>query len=110
VQGANDILALAGAADGINIKLTKAGGLREARRMIALARALRMQVMLGCSVESSVGITAAAHLAPLVDFADLDGNLDVANDPYVGVKMEKGRLHLPYGPGLGVARRSQGDY
>jgi L-alanine-DL-glutamate epimerase-like enolase superfamily enzyme len=109
VQGASDIPALAGAADGINIKLTKAGGLREARRMIALARALGMQVMLGCSVESSVGITAAAHLAPLVDFADLDGNLDVANDPYVGVKMEKGRLHLPQGPGLGVVRRNQGD-
>jgi L-alanine-DL-glutamate epimerase-like enolase superfamily enzyme len=110
VQGANDIPTLAGAADGINIKLTKAGGLREARRMIALAQALGMRVMLGCSVESSVGITAAAHLAPLVDFADLDGNLDVANDPYVGVKMEKGRLHLPQSPGLGVIRRSQGDY
>jgi L-alanine-DL-glutamate epimerase-like enolase superfamily enzyme len=104
VQQASDIPALVGGADGINIKLTKAGGLREARRMITLARALDMQVMLGCSIESSVGITAAAHLAPLVDFADLDGNLDVANDPYAGVWMEKGRLHLPQGPGLGVTR------
>jgi L-alanine-DL-glutamate epimerase-like enolase superfamily enzyme len=106
VQRASDILALAGGADGVNIKLTKAGGLREARRMIALARALGMQVMLGCAVESSVGITAAAHLAPLVDLADLDGNLNVANDPYVGVRMEQGRLYLPSGPGLGVRRLS----
>ncbi len=104
VRRASDIPALAGAVDGINIKLSKAGGLREARRMITLARALDMQVMLGCMVESSVGITAAAHLAPLVDFADLDGNLGVLNDPYTGVKMECGRLHLPQGPGLGVSR------
>jgi L-alanine-DL-glutamate epimerase-like enolase superfamily enzyme len=103
-QQASDIPALVGGADGVNIKLTKAGGLREARRMITLARALGMQVMLGCSIESSVGITAAAHLAPLVDFADLDGNLYVANDPYAGVRMEKGCLHLPQGPGLGVTR------
>jgi L-alanine-DL-glutamate epimerase-like enolase superfamily enzyme len=106
VRQAEDVLALAGAADGINVKLSKVGGLREARGMIALARAMGMQVMLGCMVESSVGITAAAHLAPLVDFADLDGNLDVANDPYVGVRMEKGRLYLPEGAGLGVTRRS----
>lgn len=107
VRQADDILALAGAADGINIKLSKAGGLREARRMITLSRVLGMQVMLGCMVESSVGITAAAHLAPMVDFADLDGNLDVANDPYVGVIMETGRLSLPSGAGLGVVRRNQ---
>ncbi len=104
VQSASDIPPLAGAADGINIKLAKAGGLREARRMIALARVLNMQVMLGCIVESSVGITAAAHLAPLVDFADLDGNLDVVNDPYAGVKMEHGRIHLSQEPGLRVTR------
>lgn len=101
-----DILALAGAADGINIKLTKAGGLREARRMIALARTLDMQVMLGCMIESSVGITAAAHLAPLADFADLDSTLHLASDPYVGVKVEGGRLYLSQASGLGVVRRS----
>ncbi|MDY7076648.1 MAG: dipeptide epimerase [Chloroflexota bacterium] len=109
VQRAGDLLVLAGAADGINIKLAKAGGLRKARRMIALARTLGMQVMLGCMVESSVGITAAAHLAPLVDFADLDGNLDVTNDPYVGVKMEYGRLYLPEGTGLGVDKKLSED-
>jgi L-alanine-DL-glutamate epimerase-like enolase superfamily enzyme len=105
VQQVGDLFALAGGADGINIKLTKAGGLREARRMITVARALGMQVMLGCALESSVGITAAAHLAPLVDFADLDGHLYVANDPYAGARLEYGRLHLPAGPGLGVTRK-----
>ncbi len=105
VQQSQDIIHLAGGADGINIKLTKAGGLREARRMISLARAFKMKVMLGCSVESSVGITAAAHLTPLVDFADLDGNLDVANDPYIGAKMDAGYLQLSQAPGLGVIRR-----
>lgn len=105
VQQSQDIIDLAGGADGINIKLTKAGGLREARRMIILARTFGMKVMLGCSVESSVGITAAAHLAPLVDFADLDGNLDVANDPYIGAEMEAGYLRLSQAPGLGVTRR-----
>lgn len=100
-----DVLQLFHAADGINIKLAKCGGLREARRMIALARTLGMKVMLGCMVESAVGVTAAAHLAPLVDFADLDGNLTVTNDPYQGVGWERGRLILPEGPGLGVRRR-----
>ena len=107
VQNSGDILALAGGADGINIKLTKAGGLREARRMITLARTLGMKVMLGCSIESSVGITAAVHLAPLVDYADLDGNLDVVNDPYIGAVMEKGYFRYPVTPGLGVTRRRE---
>lgn len=105
VHDAQDILKLAGAADGINIKLAKCGGLREARRMIALARTLGMKVMLGCMVESSVGVTAAGHLAPLVDYADLDGNLTVDNDPYQGMRWEKGKLELPILPGLGVVRQ-----
>jgi L-alanine-DL-glutamate epimerase-like enolase superfamily enzyme len=109
VQQASDIPALLGAADGINVKLAKAGGLQAARRMITLARTLGLQVMLGCANESSVGITAAAHLAPLVDFADLDGNLNVANDPYLGVRMEQGKLRLLQRPGLGVTRKSEGD-
>jgi L-alanine-DL-glutamate epimerase-like enolase superfamily enzyme len=105
VRQSADIPALAGAADGVNIKLAKAGGLREARRMIALARALGMQVMIGCMVETSVGVTAAAHLAPLADYADLDGNLLLVNDPYVGATWSEGRLSLPDEPGLGVKRR-----
>ncbi|HEX7940806.1 MAG TPA: dipeptide epimerase, partial [Gemmatimonadaceae bacterium] len=85
-----DIPALVGAVDGINIKLAKCGGLREALRMIATARAHSMLVMCGCMVESSLGITAAAHLAPLLDCADLDGAALVANDPYVGATIEGG--------------------
>jgi len=70
--------------------------------MIALARSLGLKIMLGCMIESSVGITAAAHISPLVDWADLDGNLLISNDPFKGVIVEKGKLILPQGPGLGV--------
>ena len=107
VRTARDIARLAGCADGVNVKVMKAGGLREALRMIAVARAHGLQVMLGCMIETSLGITAAAHLAPLVDWADLDGNQTVTNDPFSGVKVEQGRLVLPDGPGLGVQRQIQ---
>ena len=100
-----DIPALVGAVDGINIKLAKCGGLREALRMIATARAHSMLVMCGCMVESSLGITAAAHLAPLLDCADLDGAALVANDPYVGASIEGGMVRIPSGAGLGVTLR-----
>ena len=102
----DDIPRLAGAVDGINIKIMKCGGIREAIKMIHLARAFHMKVMLGCNIESSLSITAAAHVSPLVDFADLDGHLLLADDPFAGVKVEKGKLILPDGPGLGVTRRS----
>jgi L-alanine-DL-glutamate epimerase-like enolase superfamily enzyme len=105
VHRAADIPRLAEAFDGINIKLMKCGGLGEALRMIAVARAHGMRIMLGCMVESSLAVTAAAHLSPLVDHADLDGNLLVANDPFVGVRVEAGRLVLPEAPGLGVRPR-----
>jgi L-alanine-DL-glutamate epimerase-like enolase superfamily enzyme len=107
VRTARDIPRLAGCVDGVNIKVHKAGGLREALRMIAVARAHELQVMLGCMVETSVGITAAAHLSPLVDWADLDGNLTVTNDPFIGARVEGGRLILPSGPGLGIGPRSR---
>ena len=106
VRTARDIPRLAGCVDGVNIKVMKAGGLREALRMIAVARAHGLQVMLGCMIETSLGITAAAHLAPLVDWADLDGNQTVTNDPFTGVRVEEGRLVLPEGPGLGVQPRT----
>jgi L-alanine-DL-glutamate epimerase-like enolase superfamily enzyme len=99
---ASDIPKLKDAYDGINIKLDKSGGLLEAWRMIAVAKSLRMKTMLGCMVSSSVSVTAAAHLSPLVDYADLDGNLLIANDPFTGVKVEKGKLILPERPGLGL--------
>jgi len=105
VARAEDIPRLAEAFDGINIKLMKCGGLGEAWRMIHVARALGMQVMLGCMVESSLAITAAAHLSPLVDYADLDGNLLITNDPFVGATVKGGRIVLPEGPGLGVRPR-----
>ena len=86
----------------MNIKLDKSGGMLEAYRMIQIAKALGMKTMLGCMISSSVSVTAAAHLSPLVDYADLDGNLLIANDPFQGVKVEKGKLLLPKGPGLGL--------
>jgi L-alanine-DL-glutamate epimerase-like enolase superfamily enzyme len=80
----------------------KCGGILEALRMIEMAKSLGMKTMLGCMIESSIGVTAAAHLSPLVDYADLDGNLLIANDPYTGVKVDQGKLVLPDRPGLGL--------
>lgn len=102
VQGVASVPPLAGIVDGINIKLAKCGGLRAARQMIALARAYGMKVLIGCMVETSVAVTAAAHLAPMADYADLDGNLLITNDPYRGAVMSGGFLTLPDAPGLGV--------
>ena len=92
--------------DGINVKLDKSGGILEALRWIEVARAVNLKVMIGCMVSSSCTVTAAAHLSPLVDYADLDGNLLVANDPWRGVQVEKGKLILPSGPGLGLVAQS----
>jgi L-Ala-D/L-Glu epimerase len=100
-----DVPRLAGCVDGVNVKLMKCGGLRRARRLIAAARAHHMQVMCGCLIESSVAITAAAQLLPLLDYADLDGNLHLAHDPFDGVTCEAGRLTVPDRPGLGVVSR-----
>jgi L-alanine-DL-glutamate epimerase-like enolase superfamily enzyme len=97
-----DIPRVADAYDGIVVKVDKAGGLLETVRSIHTARAFGLKVMLGCMVSSSVAITAAAHLSPLVDYADLDGNLLIANDPYRGVLVREGRLVLPDRPGLGL--------
>jgi L-alanine-DL-glutamate epimerase-like enolase superfamily enzyme len=102
---AADIPRLVGKADGINIKLAKCGSLREALRMIATARAHGMLVMVGCMIETSLGITAAAHFTPLVDAADLDGAALTVDDPFVGATIERGQIRLPSGPGLGVRRR-----
>jgi L-Ala-D/L-Glu epimerase len=101
---ASDIPKLKEAFDGVNVKLDKSGGILEAYRMIAVAKAMGMKTMLGCMVSSSVSVTAAAHLSPLVNYADLDGNLLIANDPFRGVRVEKGKLILPNRPGLGLTR------
>jgi L-Ala-D/L-Glu epimerase len=97
---------LAAQCDGINIKLMKCAGLSEALRMIATARACGLQVMVGCMIESSVANTALAHLTPLVDYADLDGHVLIAEDPYRGLYLDEGKIQLPDGPGLGVEPRS----
>ena len=101
---AGDIPRLVGAVDGINIKLSKCGGLREALKMIATARSHGMLVMAGCMIETSLGITAAAHFAPLLDYADFDGAALLSDDPYAGARIDQGRITIPNAPGLGVAK------
>ena len=103
-KNSRDIVRLAGAVDGVVVKLMKTEGLREAQRAIHTARAHDMQIMLSCMVESSVGVTAAAHLAPLCEFADLDGPLLIKNDPYRGLGYSGAALSLPDAPGIGVER------
>lgn len=102
----DDLARLHGCVDGINIKLVKCGGMREAVRMVHAARALGMKVMIGCMIESSVLATAAAHLTPLCDYADLDGPLLITDDPFTGVRYDGATLRLPEAPGLGVVSRS----
>jgi len=102
----SDIPRCVGLFDAINIKLVKCGGVRHALKMIGCARAHGLRIMLGCMLESSILITAAAHLSPLVDWADLDGAALVGDDPFEGMRFERGRMHLPTEPGLGVRPRS----
>ena len=97
-----DIVRFKGVYDGINIKLMKSTGLHEAYKMVTLARALDMKVMIGCMTETSCAVTAAANLSPLVDFADLDGNLLIANDRFNGMTVENGKITLHDIPGLGI--------
>jgi L-alanine-DL-glutamate epimerase-like enolase superfamily enzyme len=100
-----DIPEIARYADGVNIKLAKSGGIREAVRMISAARALGLVVMIGCMIESSAGIAPAAQIASLCDFVDLDGHLLLAEDPFEGLGLVDGALVLSAGPGLGVTPR-----
>ena len=102
---ASDVARLAGCVDGVNLKLAKCGSLREALRIVHVARAHGMLVMAGCMLESSLGISAAAQLAPLLDYADLDGAALLSDDPFTGATIAGGAIALPDGPGLGVARR-----
>ena len=104
IQRLVDVPAMQGLFSGINIKLMKCTGLREAHKMVDLARGLGMRVMLGCMTETSCGISAAAQLSPAVDFADLDGNLLISNDLFSGVTVVDGKLTLPTAPGIGVVR------
>jgi L-Ala-D/L-Glu epimerase len=102
VQSIEDVVPASHIYSGINIKLMKCGGLRAARKMITLARALHMKVMIGCMTETSCAVSAAAQLSPLVDWADLDGNLLISNDIYDGSKVKNGKIILPDRPGIGI--------
>lgn len=104
-KDADDLAALAGCVDGVNIKLVKCGGIRRALAMIHTARALKLKIMLGCMVESAILTTAAAQLSPLVDWADLDGPFLVANDPFDGLRYDNGKIVLPNRAGLGVIEK-----
>jgi L-Ala-D/L-Glu epimerase len=97
-----DVAPVAGYADGINVKLAKSGGLREAVRMVHAARALGLSVMIGCMVESQLGVAPAAQIASLADWVDLDGHLLLADEPFRGLQLEDGRVLPSHGPGLGV--------
>ncbi len=103
-QRLGDVAAFKGIYSGINIKLMKSTGLREAKKMITVARALDMKVMIGCMTETSCAVSAASQLSPLVDWADLDGNLLISNDIYEGVKVIDGKVSLNELPGIGIRK------
>lgn len=105
-QRLGDVADFQGVYSGINIKLMKSTGLREAQKMITVARALGMKVMMGCMTETSCAVSAAAQLSPLVDWADLDGNLLISNDLYDGVQVIDGKLTLNNLPGIGIRKRT----
>lgn len=103
VQLVDDVRRIADVYDGINIKLMKCGGMHQAHEMAVVAKALGLKVMLGCMTETSCAVTAAAQLAPMADWADLDGNLLITNDPFDGLKIVDGKITLPSDrPGIGV--------
>lgn len=107
-SGPQDIARLRHSVSGVNIKLNKCGGLRAALDMIILARASGLQIMLGCKNESSLGVTAMAHLAALADHLDLDGTVRLLNDPFRGLDIDRGIITLPDTPGLGVTAEGTG--
>ncbi len=102
VTNSSDIPKIANAFHGINIKLMKCGSMFEAYKMIETAKEHQLKIMLGCMVETSIGITAASHLSSFADYVDLDGNLLIQNDPYIGTEALQGKLVLPNRLGLGV--------
>ncbi len=103
-QTISDFTKIQGVYSGINIKLMKCGGMNAAYKMVCIARALGMKVMIGCMTETSCGVTAAAQLSPLVDWADLDGNLLIDNDVYKGLQIKNGKIVLPERPGIGIIK------
>jgi L-alanine-DL-glutamate epimerase-like enolase superfamily enzyme len=106
IQNISDLLSNKDIYSGINIKLMKCGGLNAAMKMINVARAFGMKVMIGCMTETSCAVSAAAQLSPLADWCDLDGNLLISNDPFDGLKIVDGKVTLPEVPGIGITKRS----
>ena len=106
IQNVADLLVNRDVYSGINIKLMKCGGLNAAMKMINVARAFNMKVMIGCMTETSCAVTAAAQLSPLVDWCDLDGNLLISNDPFEGLRIVNGQVTIPVKPGIGVIKKS----
>jgi L-Ala-D/L-Glu epimerase len=102
LQRLPDVMKAHGVYNGINIKLMKCTGMREAHQMLTLARSLDMKVMIGCMTETSCGVSAAAQLAPKADWADLDGNLLISNDPFTGMQIIDGKVTLIDKPGIGI--------
>ncbi|HPT11622.1 MAG TPA: enolase C-terminal domain-like protein, partial [Bacteroidales bacterium] len=107
LQGIEDLLPLKGVYSGINIKLMKCGGISNALKMIRIARAMDMKILVGCMTETSCAVSAAAQLSPLVDWADLDGNLLIGNDVYDGLKVVDGKIVLPDRPGIGIVEKAK---
>lgn len=107
VQGFTDLEKIKDCYTGINIKLMKSGGIRNAYRMIKLARELNLKVMIGCMTETSCAISAASHLAPLADWIDLDGSELISNDLFEGMKIIQGEILIPDLPGIGAQKKSR---
>ena len=104
IRNITDLMDNKGVYSGINIKLMKCGGMNAAMKLVNVARAFGMKVMIGCMTETSCAISAAAQLSPLVDWCDLDGNLLISNDPFSGLSVVDGKVALPDRPGLGITK------
>jgi len=109
LQTVEDLLPMKGVYSGINIKLMKCGGMHSAYKMITMARQMGMKILIGCMTETSCAVSAAAQLSPLVDWADLDGNLLISNDVYDGMTVVDGKITLPDRPGIGITEKKSGN-
>ncbi len=107
LQTVSDMMSMKGIYSGINIKLMKCGGMNAAYKMVTMARQMGMKILIGCMTETSCAVSAAAQLSPLVDWADLDGNLLISNDVYEGMTVVDGRVSLPDRPGIGIIEKKQ---
>jgi len=105
LQRIGDLEKIHGVYSGINCKLMKCTGMREAHKIIEMARSLKMKTLMGCMTETSCAVSAAAQLSPIVDWADLDGNLLISNDVFEGMKVVEGKIVLSNLPGIGIRKK-----